>query len=128
MQLPSSHHHRLINSFSCFLLWELLILFFRGWWSGWGNLTFWKWWFRRSKLISQLRRAEILFSATKEYKDQALGVTEREDGISSYFLLVFQVLPCLRKHHVLIPSFKFWTTWVSFVLRLLATCLCWLAG
>lgn len=69
MQLPSSHHHGLINSFSCFLLWEFLIFFFRGWWSGWGNLTFWKWWFWRSKLISQLRRVEILVSATKEYKD-----------------------------------------------------------
>lgn len=70
MQLSSSHHHGLIDCFSCLLLWELFILFFRWWWSGWGNLTLWQRWFWRSKLISQLRKANILLSAMNESKGE----------------------------------------------------------
>jgi len=123
MQLPSSHHHGLINGFSCFLLWELFILFLRWWWSGWGNLTFWKGRFWRSEFISQLRKAKIWFSARKQYtgwvKD---GVMARHNRMSSRLFPAFQV-------HLLkeIPCFNllFWKLdWCFFTLK--ATLYAWL--
>lgn len=52
VELPGSHHHRLVNHLPGFLLRELFILLFWWGWPGWRDFTLRQRWFGRSQLIS----------------------------------------------------------------------------